>query len=282
MSVKRIVDTSFWTDTKVVDSYSPEDKYFMLYLLTNPHTTQLGIYLLPKKFMAFELGYSLDTIITLVERFQNRYKSIIYSESTQEVSLVNYLKHSIIKGGKPVEDLLVKEINKVKDDGLILETYKNLGHHWSISIKPFDETIKRIFDTEMKKRSLSFNDNDNDNDNEESYPDSYHDSYDDSSERMDYKAITDKYHVICFGLARVRELTPSRKKALKAWGDIDEMTEVFEKVGKSRFLNGDNDRKWKADFDWIIKPANRVKILEGKYSKDDQLEEPQRKYKVLS
>ena len=261
MSIKRIVDTSFWTDTKVVDSYTPEDKYFMLYLLTNHHTTQIGIYSLPKKFMAFELGYSLDTVVTLVERFQNKYKSIIYNDSTQEVSLVNYLKHSIIKGGKPVEDLLVKEINKVKDDNLILLTYENLRHHWSKSIKPFDESIKRIFENEIEKRSLSLNDNDNDNE------ESYHDSSNDSSERMDYKNITEMYHSNCPGLQKVRDITDNRKKTLKAWGNTSEMVEVFEKVGKSKFLNGDNDRKWKADFDWIIKPANRVKILEGKYNK---------------
>ena len=43
MGIKRIVDVSFWTDGKV-DEFSPEDKYFMLYLLTNPFSKQLGIY----------------------------------------------------------------------------------------------------------------------------------------------------------------------------------------------------------------------------------------------
>ena len=43
MGIKRVIDTSFWTDGKV-DEFSPEDKYFMLYLLTNPFSKQLGIY----------------------------------------------------------------------------------------------------------------------------------------------------------------------------------------------------------------------------------------------
>ncbi len=99
---------------------------------------------------------------------------------------------------------------------------------------------------------------------------------------FNYKRVIELYTEHCKELPKVRALTDDRKKTLKAWGDMDEMTEVFEKVGKSKFLNGDNDRKWKADFDWIIKPANRVKILEDKYSKGDHSEEPQRKYKVLS
>ena len=98
------------------------------------------------------------------------------------------------------------------------------------------------------------------------------------SERMDYKKVTELYHEHCPKLPKIREMTSARKKTIKAWGSIEEITEVFIKAGKSDFLNGDNDRKWKADFDWVIKPTNRVKILEGKYTKN---EEPTRRYKVL-
>ena len=71
MSVKRVVDTDFWNDSKVSDLFSAEDKYFMLYLLTNPHTTQLGIYELPISKAANELGYSKDVVKVLLERFED-------------------------------------------------------------------------------------------------------------------------------------------------------------------------------------------------------------------
>ena len=87
-----------------------------------------------------------------------------------------------------------------------------------------------------------------------------------TSDRFNYSNVIEIYHRTCPELSKIRELTSNRQKTLKAWGNLEEMTEVFEIVSGSRFLNGDNDRKWKADFDWIIKPANRVKILEGKYS----------------
>ena len=90
-----------------------------------------------------------------------------------------------------------------------------------------------------------------------------------TSDRFNYSNVIEIYHRTCPELSKIRELTSNRQKTLKAWGNLEEMTEVFEKVSKSKFLNGDNDRKWKADFDWIIKPANRVKILEGKYSNGD-------------
>lgn len=38
MARYRNVSTSFWEDNKVVDDFTPEDKYIYLYCMTNPHT----------------------------------------------------------------------------------------------------------------------------------------------------------------------------------------------------------------------------------------------------
>lgn len=42
MATYRQIYISFWSDTKVCDDFSPEDKYFYIYLLTNPHTNICG------------------------------------------------------------------------------------------------------------------------------------------------------------------------------------------------------------------------------------------------
>jgi len=117
--VKRVVSTSFWEDPKVMTLFTPEDKYFMLYLLTNPHTTQLGIYHLVPKIAAFEMGYSLESVLSLIDRFENKYGIIRYSNETMEVAIKNYLKHSIVKGGKPVLDCLMQDAKGVKDKSLL-------------------------------------------------------------------------------------------------------------------------------------------------------------------
>jgi hypothetical protein len=171
MGIKRVVDVEFWNDDKVVDMFSPEDKLFMLYLLTNPHTTQLGIYPINKKNMAFELGYSPEAVTVLLDRFQNNYQIIRYSESTREIAIKNYLRHSIIKGGKPVEDLLLKEIAAVKNKDLVQWAFKNINAYENLN-----DTVKKIV-------SLFSNDNDihNDNDNDNENDVSYHDSSPDSS-----------------------------------------------------------------------------------------------------
>lgn len=184
MSIKRIVDTSFWEDSKVIDKYSVEDKYFLLYLMTNPHTTQVGIYKLPRRLISFETGYTVESVSVILERFESKYGNIVYDYETQEIAVLNSLKYSIVKGGKPVSDLLIKELSKIKNDQLILEVYENLTLFWERSTREFDKTVKGLFESELAKRNvpiiLNDNVNDNDNDNEESYPESYNESCNES------------------------------------------------------------------------------------------------------
>lgn len=40
---------------------------------------------------------------------------------------------------------------------------------------------------------------------------------------------------------------------------------VTKKAAVSDFLNGKNDRAWVANFDWLIRPTNYTKVLEGNY-----------------
>ena len=172
MGIKRIVDVSFWTDGKV-DEFTPEDKYFMLYLLTNPFATQLGIYEISIKQAAFQLGYSPEAVRNLIDRFETKYKVILFSKETNEIAVKNFLRHSIIKGGKPVEDCLNKEIAKVKNSDLLSKVFGHLSGY-----NDLNETVNKIIlDYSNNNINNEFN---NDNENDVSYHDSYDDSYHES------------------------------------------------------------------------------------------------------
>lgn len=81
-------------------------------------------------------------------------------------------------------------------------------------------------------------------------------------------------------LGRVKKLTSTRAQLVRArWHDVIDVTEsktradalagvkaYFEKVGRSDFLMGRlRDATWKADFDWLIKSENFVKVFENRY-----------------
>ncbi len=119
MAIFRKVHTEFWTDPKVLEEMTPEDKYFMLYLLTNSSTTQIGIYQISKKTIAFELGYSSESINALMDRFINHHKIITYNKETRELAIRNWGKYNLDRAGKPMEDCVRAELGRVKDESLI-------------------------------------------------------------------------------------------------------------------------------------------------------------------
>lgn len=57
MASYRNISMDFWTDSKVVDDFTPEDRYIYLYCMTNPHTNLCGCYEVSIKQIANETGY---------------------------------------------------------------------------------------------------------------------------------------------------------------------------------------------------------------------------------
>ncbi len=94
MATYRTVYLSFWTDAKVDDEFTPEDKYFYLYLLTNPHTNICGCYEISMKQMVRETGYNEDTIKRLLNRMEREHHVILYDQQTKEVLILNWGKYN--------------------------------------------------------------------------------------------------------------------------------------------------------------------------------------------
>jgi DNA-binding Lrp family transcriptional regulator len=96
------------------------------------------------------------------------------------------------------------------------------------------------------------------------------DSYNKSLiDKKKVKEVLDLYHSICVSFPSVRKLTPGRSKEIVnrlATYTMDDFKAVFENAENSSFLKGDNNRKWSANFDWLIAERNIVKVLEGNYA----------------
>jgi DnaD/phage-associated family protein len=119
MAKFRMVRVDFWRNPVVLEEMSPEDKYFYLYLLTNPNTTQIGIYQITQKQMAFDLGYSIESVHALMDRFIHHHKVIRYNPETRELAIKNWGKYNLQKGGKPIMDFIYSELKEVEDTSLI-------------------------------------------------------------------------------------------------------------------------------------------------------------------
>ena len=134
MSKFRQIQTSFWSDTYIQEEMTAEDKYFYLYLMTNEFTTQIGIYSITKKQIAFDLGYSLESVQALLQRFETYHKLIKYDTETREIILLKWAENNLNIGGKPVQDLIKKEISQVKNKEFLFLMYDNCPEN---SVKTF-------------------------------------------------------------------------------------------------------------------------------------------------
>lgn len=140
MAIFRNVHVSFWEDNKVVDDFTPKDKLFMLYLLTNPHTSLTGCYEISLKQMSNELGYDLATIKNLLGRMEEYHKVILYSENTKEILIKNWSKYNWTKSEK-LKKPIIKEIENIKDEKL-KKYMVEIGYRYGILKKeyPMDTT----------------------------------------------------------------------------------------------------------------------------------------------
>ena len=91
----------------------------------------------------------------------------------------------------------------------------------------------------------------------------------------DYARVLELFKQLCPSLPEPKGVTKPRQGAINSAGKILKknglrFSQLFERVEASDFLTGRDDRWDKCGFDWILKPANLQKILEGNYDNKQQ------------
>lgn len=90
-----------------------------------------------------------------------------------------------------------------------------------------------------------------------------------------HQKIIDIYGEVLPGLPQPQTWGPERQKFLRArWvedqarRDLDWWRQYFHRVSRMPFLNGHNERGWRADLVWLVRPTNMGKVLDGVYKMD--------------
>jgi len=120
MAAFRKISVTFWSDSFIGD-LTPEQKYFYLYLMTNDKTTQCGIYETSIRKICFDTGYNSETVLKLLDFFQEKNK-IRFSKETNEIALLNWVKFNDSNSPK-VLSCVEKELKNVKNTVLIQYLY---------------------------------------------------------------------------------------------------------------------------------------------------------------
>lgn len=100
------------------------------------------------------------------------------------------------------------------------------------------------------------------------------------SEPVPYVKIQDLFNATCTRLAKIKAIDGERRKAVsarfKTYGFVGFKT-LCEKANASDFLCGGGGKNFVASFDWLVKPTNFAKVVEGNY--DNRTEPPPSQYR---
>lgn len=259
MAKLRSISTSIWSDPFIED-LSPTEKLLFIYLITNEKTNMLGIYESSIKKISFETGIDKPTIEKALKGFETLGK---VKRIGNWIVLVNYMKHqnynlNMKKSAIDAYNSLPKELKNSKIDvskNNPSEGFETLLNHYGM-VRKIEYEYEEEYEEEIKDSLIDF----------------------------------DKF-VSFFNslenLPRINTLTPKRKKSLKARikdHGKDDVVKAFKAANTNKFTSGNNSTGWKANFDWIVKPDNMLKLLEGNYSDGSKPQNQQaevKKYKDI-
>ncbi len=94
--------------------------------------------------MAFDLGYSIESVHSLIERFIVHHKLIRYNPEMRELAIQDWGKYNLDKGGKPFMDCISSELKDVEDLSLIQYVSKAIQK----------QEIRSLFESFCKQEEL--------------------------------------------------------------------------------------------------------------------------------
>jgi hypothetical protein len=87
-------------------------------------------------------------------------------------------------------------------------------------------------------------------------------------------SLTDLWNENCGGLPKVVRLSAEREKKCKAllkeFSEKKFWEDLISDMSKTPFLNGKNERGWRADFDFLLQPKSFNRLIEGYYKQHNK------------
>ncbi len=269
------VRVRFWAWAKDKE-LSPAARELALYCLTCPHANSLGFYRLPIAYIADDLGTVPDTVRETVSEL-SRIGFLRHDEKSGWCWIVGYLDHNPIANGNVGKSLV----------GFIQSIPRNLAFYQEF-IEVLQSQAKRFpaglidgLANGLANRCTNGmpnhdHDHDHDHDHEKSAvpapPCGGSDQSGDggsSPERQAYE-LWNEFAARIPIWPRARELTEPRRQSLRArlreLNGLAGFRGLLEKAEASKFIRDEGMNGW--GLDWLLKPANLQKVLDGNYDDD--------------
>ena len=279
MARNRMIKPKFWDDTKIGRlTRDARLLYIGLWNFSDDSGTVIGDSIwLKSKIFPYDQIQIQQFEKWMNELVINGFICLLSYKGERFIYLPNFTRHQVIN--KPnYEDLNIPKylIDKIKDNIHLLITEQS--RNTTVS---FTEQYVTKIEVEREEEYPPYN----------SPQGEVSPSGNNESDKINYNGLMDTFNKMFEGrLTKVTAMTEKRKKAVKvraAEYGKEAIMAVFNNVSQSAFLLGHNNQNWHCDFDWIFRPTNFIKILEGNYngerlSKNQQDSEQRKRDSVLA
>lgn len=253
------IATRIWHDEKFREL--PDDaKMLFVYLLTCPHGNMCGLFYLPALYACHDLGWTEERYMATIGLLREQ---VCTDEDV--VLIKNFVRYNPIKGPKQAIGAArrLQEVPETVLIGPFLEILKE--NTLPDDYVAFTDTLSIPYFAPENTPSIPDTDTDTDTGTES-------EAETDKKPPTPFQSIVDLFHSLCPSLPKIRTVTEKRKTDMrvrwKTYPDLDIFGELFKKAEASDFLTGRNGRWAGCNFDWLLKEANMIKVLEGNYDNE--------------
>lgn len=294
MSVKyRKISPRIWSDIKF-RSVSDDAQLLFLFILTHPHMSSVGAIRASIPGIATEKGWEIErTNKGFAELFQ---KGLLKHDiSASAIIAPNFIKYNppenpnVVKAWRNAFDELPECELIYEHFQLVKEFLEEFGEGFRI---PFRKGISKSMPNQEQEQEQEQEQKDKVVTNVTTYPQTAGADLQTGShekkienekpkpppiENCPHQEIIKLYHETLPMCPQVREWHEARRKYLKnRWAKnknrqhLDWWKKFFEYVAESKFLIGEAKNRegmpaFIADLEWLIRPTNFTKVIEGKY-----------------
>ena len=292
MARYRTIQISFWNDP-YIEELSPEGKLLYLYLFTSPHTNNLGILEITRKKISNETGIPEKQINEIIADLEKDSKVIV---DGYRILLSRFIKNQTSISTKIITGLvsLFKEQGSEKLKEALCIFYPEVFGEIYTPAKGIDTPcipldtvcidypeyeVELEVELEVEKEVEIEEEEEEEKEGELKGEGKTLTPVAEASSTTPcpHLKIIALYHRVLPELPAVVEWTEARKKMLaQRWREKKERQNLewwnryFHMVKASDFLTGKTEGRnggapFLADLEWIVRPSNMPKILEGKY-----------------
>lgn len=255
------IHSAFWSDPEI-EVVSSDAKLAVLWIITNGQTSIIGLCNATEKRFAFETGLAPSVLQDACNALPN-----MLLQTTDGIWVRNYIHHQFGRGEKLSRNNCYRAIgnavSQLQDQALILAIYTHYPEMEGVCKPLLRASVPLTKGPRREEKGTEVNglDSEKGEQGETEKP---------PAEQVPYEKIREKFHALCPSLPKLRDMTDERKCVIKTkWRAcngtaMEQFEELFTLAEASDFLTG-REGVFKIGFDWLLKPRNAQKVLEGNY-----------------